>query len=142
MDPTVIATNLEIIDRVYGAFQRGDVPVIVNAFADDGVIDVAGASPLVPWHLLARGRAELPRYFAVFGASVEIAHFERVDTVASETSVVTRVHLRYRVRATGRTIDEHQVHWWTLSDGKVKAMSHFEDTAQVIGAVVQAKEDP
>lgn len=142
MDPTLIAKNLEIIDRVYGAFQRGDVPVIVEAFTEDGVMDFAGASPLVPWHLPARGRAELPRFFSVFSASVEITHFERVDTVASETSVVTRVHLRYRVRATGRSIDEHQVHWWTLDGGQVRAMTHFEDTAQVIGAVTRANQKP
>jgi ketosteroid isomerase-like protein len=114
----------------------------VNAFTEDGTIDFSGRSPRVPWHLPVRGHAELPRFFAVFARSVEVLQFERLSTVASETSVVSRVHLRYRVRATGRIIDEHQVHWWTLDDGRVQAMTHFEDTAQVIDAVTRMTAEP
>jgi hypothetical protein len=130
-----ITENSALVDRVYEAFMGGDVDAIVSAFAEDGVVEFAGASALVPWHLPARGRAELPRFFAVFAQEVEIQRFERVATVAAMDAVVSRVKMSYRVRATGRTIDEEQVHWWTIAEGRIVAMTHFEDTAQVIAAV-------
>jgi len=124
-----------VIDAVYAAFLRGDVSEVAARFREDGRVDFEGASRLVPWHLPARSRAELPRFFTAFAQSVDIERFEREATLTSSEEVVVRVHLRYRVRATGSVVDERQVHWWWLKDGQVQAMTHFEDTAQVVAAV-------
>ena len=135
MSNTTNDDNRAVIDEVYAAFLRGDADAVAARFDEDGRVDFEGASALVPWHVPAHGRGELPRFFAAFAKSVDIELFDREATLASSEEVVARVRLRYRVRATGAIVDERQVHWWWLENGQVKAMTHFEDTAQVIAAV-------
>ena len=132
--------NREVVDEVYAAFLRGDVSAVAARFSEEARVDFEGASTSVPWHLPARSRADLPRFFAAFTQSVDIELFEREATLASNEEVVARVRLRYRVRNTGARVEERQVHWWWLKDGQVQAMTHFEDTAQVIAAVRGANE--
>jgi len=129
------ADNVKLIERVYEAFLSGDVPAVVTEFAADGVIEFEGASPLVPWHERYRGAPALPKFFSTFAAAVEFERFDREAVVASADFVVVRAHLRYRVRSTGRVVDERQIHFWQVSNGKVSTMTHYEDTAQVIAAV-------
>ncbi len=128
--------NTELVKRIYAAFGSGDVPTIVDAFAPDGAISFEGASPAVPWHRTARGHGELPQFFAAIAATVEFEAFEPLAFVASDEVVAVRLHLRYRVKPTGKLVDEQQVHWWTLASGKVTDLRHFEDTRQVAAACV------
>ena len=128
-------TNVQTIQTIYAAFGRGDVPAILERCSDDAVVGFEGASPLVPWHGPWRGRSEIARFFETIGREVDFQAFEPRHVLGGASEVAVLVHLRYVVRATKKIVDELQVHWWSLQAGRVKALCHHEDTAQVISAV-------
>lgn len=127
-------SNLEIVQAAYTAFGRGDQAALREAFAPDATIAYAGASPATPWQAQVTGHDALPGFLAALAEHVEFESSQVVATCSSGDHVALRLHLRYRIRSTGRVIEEDQVHWWTLRDGKVTEMTHFQDSAQVIAA--------
>ncbi|HVV88763.1 MAG TPA: nuclear transport factor 2 family protein [Kofleriaceae bacterium] len=131
---TTDPSPLALIESIYAAFGRGDVATILGHTTADAVYDFAGGSPAVPWHGPWRGHDGVTTFFTRLGETVEFETFTPLAFAAGGDAVAVRLHLRYRIRATGRVVDEQQVHWWTLRGGKVAALRHFEDTAQVIAA--------
>ncbi len=123
--------DTELIQRVYAAFGKGDIATILAAFAADGAISFEGASARVPWHRPCRGHAEIPAFFAAVAESVDIEKFEPVSFVSTDGAVAVQLEIRYRVRRTGKQVEQRQVHWWTMKDGKIANLQHFEDTRQV-----------
>lgn len=126
--------DVSTIQAVYAAFGAGDIPGVLAHLTPDVSFTFAGASAEVPWHGPWNGAAEIPAFFTALGGAVTFDAFEPLHFAAGAGAVAARVHLRYRVHATGKTIDEDHVHWWTLRDGKVSGLVHFSDTAQVIAA--------
>jgi uncharacterized protein len=126
--------NVQLVQQIYAAFGKGDVATIAQHLAPDATFSFEGGSGEVPWHGPWRGSEEVSRFFAAIAANVEFEAFEPLAFTAGPDNVAVRLHLRYRVRSTDRRVDEQQVHWWTLTDGKVHTLTHFEDTAQVLAA--------
>jgi uncharacterized protein len=134
MSADEIDRNVQTIQTVYAAFGRGDVPAILARLAPDARFAFAGGAPEVPWHGPWQGAAAITRFFGVLAEAVELQAFEPLAFAASPDAVAVRLHLRYVVRATGKTVDEQQVQWWTIRDGRISELVHFEDTAQVVAA--------
>ena len=127
--------NVQIIQTIYGAFGRGDVPAILALCVPSAEFSFEGGSPAVPWHGPWKGHSGIGDFFSTIGRAVEFLSFEPRHFAASASEVAVLVHLRYRVRATDKIVDQLQVHWWSLADGEVTALRHHEDTAQVLAAV-------
>jgi ketosteroid isomerase-like protein len=127
-------SQLQTIHAIYTAFGKADVPAILTHVSGDAQFSFAGGSKDVPWHGPWRGHADIQRFFTALGEGVEFQTFEPLSFAEGSDAVAVRLHLVYKVRGSGRVVDEHQVHWWSLRDGKVVGLTHFEDTAQVIAA--------
>jgi len=128
-------TNVRTIQTIYEAFGRGDVPSIVERCSGDVEVSFEGGSATVPWHGPWRGHGGLGQFFSTLAETVEFQAFEPRHFTSSASAVAVLVHLRYKVRTTGKIVDELQVHWWSLRASKVVALHHHEDTAQVLAAV-------
>lgn len=126
--------NIQLIQNIYAAFGKGDFPAIAARLTADAEFSFEGGSAKVPWHGPWRGSEQVARFFAAISENVEFESFDPLSFAAGTDVVAVRLHLRYRVRRTARIVDENQVHWWTLKDDKVRALTHFEDTAQVLAA--------
>ncbi len=127
-------SNVQIVQAIYAAFGKGDVAAILARVTDEAEFSFEGGSSEVPWHGPFRGHDGLRRFFGSIAEEVEFQSFEPLAFAAGPDVVAARLHLRYRVRRTGRTVDENQVHWWSVKGGKVVGLVHFEDTAQVLAA--------
>lgn len=127
-------SQVQTIQAIYAAFGKGDVPTILAHLSADAEFSFAGGSRDVPWHGPWRCQEGVQRFFSAIAEGVEFKTFEPMSFAAGSDAVAVRLHLVYQVRRTGRLVDEQQVHWWTLRDGKVTSLTHFEDTAQVIAA--------
>lgn len=125
---------IRTIQTIYAAFGKGDVPAILENVTGDAEFSFAGGVGEVPWHGPWRGPDGIRRFFGAISEGVEFQAFEPLSFAAGPDVVAVRLQLAYRVRRSQRTVDEHQVHWWTFRDGKVASLTHFEDTAQVIAA--------
>ena len=131
---TAKGDNQEVVEAIYRAFGRGDVATVLARTAEDARWDFAVADSDVPWHAPATGRAEIEGFLATFGSHVTLSAFEPRRFIASGDEVIVDVRLAYLVKKTGKLVEIQQLHWWSLADGLVTRLRHFEDTAQVISA--------
>lgn len=129
-------SNVPAVQSLYAAFARGDLPGVLALVADDVDWGFNGGRPdLVPYHRPVRGKAELAGFFAALAEQVEFQDFTPGVVVDGGAHVVVEVHLRFALKATGRVVDQSQLHWWTFDpSGRVIRLVHYEDTAQVLAA--------
>lgn len=124
--------NVETIERIYGAFGRGDIDTIVQNVSDDTVwgFNVSGSD--VPWHAQVCGKENLPRFFEALLGNVEFRAFEPRAFIDSGEDVVAHVYMEYVVKRSGTPVNEEMLMWWRVGpDGKVTRLTHYEDTGQV-----------
>jgi uncharacterized protein len=134
---TETADRVETVQRIYEAFGRGDVPVILDALAEDvrwehwadWTPHRAGIAHLAP----RTGREGAGEFFAIVGRW-EIAEFAILDVMASERQVVAQVEIAATLPG-GRRLRDEELHLWTFDDdGRVSAFRHYVDTAKHIEA--------
>jgi ketosteroid isomerase-like protein len=126
--------HVKTIQSIYEAFGKGDLKTILGVVTDDTHWGYNGARSEVPWHGPYRNKQELPRFFESLAGEMAISKFEPRKFFAQGDDVFVHVAIAYKVNKTGKLVDEEQLHWWSLRDGKVARMVHFEDTAQVLAA--------
>ncbi len=128
--------NVKTVQGIYEAFGRGAVPDILASVTEATEWDFNGGLPEVPWHRPVSGKAALPGFFRSIAEHVEFERFEPKEMMPSGPHVLVDVRMAFRVKATGKRVEQQQLHWWTLDDARrVVRMRHFEDTAQVRDAV-------
>ncbi len=115
-------------------FAKGDVKFIVAKTEAGAVWDFNVAKSDVPWHRPVAGPEEVPDFLAVFSGNVDLETFEPRRFIADGDNVIVHLGLAYRVKATGNRVRQEQLQWWTVRNGKVHGLRHFEDTAQVQAA--------
>ena len=108
--------------------------LILANVARDTSWDFAVTASDVPWHAPVNGAEGVPRFLAALVENVAIEIFEPRRYIAADADVVVQVHFAFAVKKNGRRVEQDQLHWWTVRDGKVSKLRHFEDTAQVIAA--------
>ena len=125
-----MATNAEIIESLYEAFAKGDVPTVLGHF-----------DPQIEWN-----EAEGVRYAdrnpyrgpmavaeGVFGRIIsEVDQFAVVTAkfIDGGDTVVVEGRYKGKVKATGTMLDAQFAHVYTLSGGKVVRFQQYTDTGQ------------
>lgn len=123
-------TNIDIVQDIFAAFQRGDIPSMLNMF-DDNVEWIEPGAPVIPWAGAGKGAAE---FFRVMGETTEFLKFEPQQYVASGDRVVTVVSWEIRVKATGKSAYTDLALDFTLQNGKVTRFQAYFDTATLQAA--------
>jgi ketosteroid isomerase-like protein len=126
--------NTQLIQEIYGAFARGDVTGITSRVQPEARWDFNVTQSDVPWHVPVTGPAEVAKFIGAFVGNVQVEAFEPVRFIAAGDEVIVHLRLAYTVKKTGKRVEEEQLQWWTVREGKVARLRHFEDTAQVISA--------
>ena len=127
--------NVELIKRAYAAFQRNDMQAVLDLFADDVDFRHPMSTAIWPWAGNRRGRAQVAEFFAGLVEVEEFEHIEARDFIAQGDKVVVLFFERFRVKATGRRVDNELVQVFTLREGKVVQLCVYEDTAPIIAAL-------
>jgi ketosteroid isomerase-like protein len=122
--------KIQTVQAIYEAFGRGDVAAILDRLTDD--VDWASEpeSKVAPWHGVHKGKGEVPKFFEVLGATIEVTEFTPLAFTSNETDVMAVIRFAMRIPATGKqgAMDLH--HWFQFTpDGKVKRYRGTEDTA-------------
>ena len=123
--------HTETIQGIYSAFQRGDLPAILDRLADDVEWEYSITPLGVPWLERRRGRAEVPLFFASH-AAFDLHRFEPKTFLESGNIVVVLIDVDLTVKSTGRRVtEEDEVHvWYFDSRGRVSRFGHKVDTHQ------------
>lgn len=127
--------HTEIIKNMFAAFGRGDLPSVFACMHPDVVWDSRYAEG-VPLHGAWRGPDAIGEMFGRLFAAATIEAFVPEEFVAQGDKVVVLGHERVRVNASGRTYENRWVHVYALRDGKVAAVTTYNDSAAVRDAFV------
>ena len=121
-------SNAEIVQGMFAAFGKGDLPGVLSALAPEVEWRVGGPSE-VPYAGTRRGREQVKHFFEELGRAVEFQHFEPQEYVSEGNTVVVLGHEKLLVRASRQTIENGWVMVFTLRKGEVIRFREFNDTA-------------
>lgn len=121
-------SNLEIVQELYAAFGRGDLPAMFTLLDPNIQWDYSGPSE-IPWAGSFRGHDGVGKFLAAISANVEIERFESRSFITQGEHVVVLGFERVRVKQTGRVFEVYWAHAYTLSGGKIVTFREYTDTA-------------
>ena len=123
--------NIEFVKDLYAAFQRGDLPYIIERFGDlrdSGVVADSGRK--APWHFPMTGPKAVATYFEKLVGTMEPIRLEPRDLAAAGEYVYATLSQEWKVRATGKVLVwKDGAHRFRIRGGKVIEWRAFEDTA-------------
>lgn len=125
--------NRRVVQSVFEAFGRGDVPGVLSHVSEDVVWNAPGP-PHVPYYGERRGHAGATEFFVQLGSNVEFEMFEVGEFISEGDAVVVVGRERGRVRGTGKTFHNEWVLLFRLGGGKVTGFHCYDDTAAVAEA--------
>ena len=130
-------SNLEVVQGIYKAFGRGDVPAILEKLSDqvDWEYSYRQTPNPVPWLQPREDQAGVAKFFESL-STVEFHHFTPKAFLEGPGMVVGLFDLEFTVKATGkRVVETDEVHIWHFDEsGKVVRFRHCVDTYQHVMA--------
>lgn len=130
-------SNIEIVKEGYAKFGSGDIPGLLNLFADD----IEWQTPKVegaPFTGLCRGREAVGEFFALLGEAEDFTLFEPREFIDGGDKVVVLGTSNATIKSTGRTATTDWVHIFTVRDNKVTNFLEFFDSAAIERAYQKA----
>ena len=124
-------SNLEIIETIYEAFARRDVPTLLNLISPEIRITQSTA---LPWGGRYSGYSGLNNFFtSLVNHVASVIHIERaVD--AGESIVVTGRKKGF-VRANGQHFDVSIAHVWRMRNGRVIRFESYIENDSMLEAL-------
>ena len=127
--------NTALIQSVYDAFGRGDIPFILARLTDDVDWTMEGPS-IIPYGGKRRGVKEVIGFFEAL-ASTQTGHKLTINQMfAKGDMVATFGRFAATVTATGKSFDSVVAHLFTVRDGKIAGFVDIVDTAAMADAYV------
>ena len=124
-------SNTAVVQKVYDAFNAGDLQTVLANIAPDAEWINHGPSA-VPYFGTFTGR--IAEFFAAIGDTVTSGSAAIDQYLASGDTIVARGRWRATVRGTGAKIDADIVHFFAIRDGKIMSWNGYGDTAAVLAA--------
>lgn len=118
--------NLQVVQGVYAAFGRGDLPAVLGALSDVVEWRVTGASE-VPFVGTSCGPEEVAQFFTKLSQTVEFELFDPHEYFVSADKVVVLGRERGRVKSTGRYYESDWAMVFTIHQGKVARFCSYDD---------------
>jgi hypothetical protein len=125
---------LNVVQEVYGAFGRGDIPAILAKLTEDVAWVVEGRAGDYPTFGARHGPAGALEFFQALGATEDITAFEPQTFHPCGDTVLVQGRIGLKLKTNGRTLGYPWVHIFTVRDGKVAGFRELYDTAMVVEA--------
>jgi ketosteroid isomerase-like protein len=118
--------NIQLVESIFDAFGRGDIPYILDQLTDD-VRFQARLDPIVPWSGEYTGKSSVVNYFQALGGAVEVGEHPVNQLVAQDDTVVAIGDVNFRVRETGNHGSSSWIYVWKVRDGQIYDYEQFND---------------
>lgn len=125
-----MSNNIDIVRAGYGDFLSGNIPGVIERFADEFDFTVAGA-PEVPYARTYRNPADLMTFFQQLNETITMSVFEPREYFANGDRVLALGHYEGKVNRNDAPFAADWVMAWTLRDGKIVSMQEISDPAQL-----------
>jgi ketosteroid isomerase-like protein len=125
--------NQKLVEDIYAAFGRGDVPFILATLAHD--CDWHGTdAPEIPYSGRFRGPGEIVTFFQKMGGAIEVTAFSPKTFLSAGDVVSVTGSWSGTVRATGKSFTTNWAMRWVIRSGKVVIYDAVDDTAVTAAA--------
>jgi ketosteroid isomerase-like protein len=128
--------NVKIVQQMYRAFLRRDVPGIL-VHLDDDIIWIVPGSSAVPMDV-RKGLTEVRQFFETVKKMLEFRLFEPREYIAQGSRVVTLVRYEGWNKSTDREFAADSAMVWTVENGKAVAFQEYTDTEAFANTSVAA----
>src|SRR5713226_2449158 len=130
-------TPLEIVQKGYDYFGKGDIAGVVSLYADNSTftpqMGLEGKVPTVtPKGTFSK--AEMAGFFAALGQELEFTQWENRQWVADRNTVIVLGYYAGKNKRTGKAFSSEFCHVLTVSGDKVASFKEFTDTAAALEA--------
>ncbi len=127
--------NVEIVQNLYSAFAKGDVPAVLEKFHPKIEWNEAENFPYADGNPYIGPQAVLEGVFARLGAEWEYWNLiEQTYYEANSGEIIVTGRYKAKNKMTAKEINVQFVHMWTLEDGMVTKFQQYADTYQVVEA--------
>jgi ketosteroid isomerase-like protein len=117
--------NVEIVNEIFAAFGRGDVPFMISKLEPD-IHWFSYFDPIVPWGGDFSGKERVGEFFKAHD-SVEVLGFEPTEFVAQGDTVVALGFFSCRAKSTGKSATSKWVFIFKFRNGLVYSYEQFHD---------------
>lgn len=121
--------NIALIQNIYAAFGRGDVPAILEHVSEDVDWGIESQTSAAPWLGTGRGRAVVAKFFETLAKEAEFSRFEPSGFLASDDAVCCLIGYDSTLRKNGRKQTMNGIHHFTIKNGRITKWRGWEDTA-------------
>ena len=125
--------NVALIQSVYDAFKRGDLPFILARLTDDVDWTLEGPS-ILPFTGKRKGIAQVKEFFEALTGTQTNMKLTMGPLMAQGDQVSGLGRYSATVAATGKSFDSPVGHFFTVRDGKISAFVDLVDTAAMADA--------
>ncbi len=128
--------NVEIIQNLYAAFAKGDVPAVLQKFDPKIEWNEAENFPYADGNPYIGPQAVLNGVFARLGAEWEYWNLtDQTYYEANSGEIIVTGRYKAKNKKTAKEINVQFVHMWTLEDGMVTKFQQYADTYQTVEAM-------
>lgn len=123
---------VSVIQQIYAAFGRQDVPAILELVSETPDWEFVG-SPGLAYAGNRRSREQVGEFFAAVGQNDDVHVFEPREFIAAGDHVTVLGWEKATARDTGNPFATEWMHLFTVRDGKVTRWRGFFNTAARYG---------
>jgi hypothetical protein len=128
--------SVEVVKRAYAAFAEGDVPAVLEVFADD--IEWHEAEGMPYGGIYRGGEAVVQNVFGPISQDVEGFAVTPEEFMATGDTVAVVVSYTGTGKVSGKPLNLPVVHVWDIQDGKAVRFRQFVDTLKFADVVLAA----
>lgn len=123
--------NVALLQGLYDAFSRGDVPVVLGAMSPDINWHQAEGNPYNPSGSAWIGPdAVLNNLFVKLATEWDAFSVHPKRFLGAGDSVIVEARYTGTYKPTGKRMDAQVCHVWDVKDGKITKFQQYMDTAQ------------
>jgi uncharacterized protein len=126
--------NVELVQSLYAAFGRGEIPTIVNAVTPGSTWEIVGRASDFPTLGQRRGQDGVRSFFDDVAQNLDFSEFSPREFYATGDKVFVLGHYTATVKKTGKSFASDWIHVFTIRNSKITAFREFTDTAQAAEA--------
>jgi len=124
--------NVQVVQEMYEAFGRGDVPAVLGAMEADVQWREAEGNPYqMSGEAWVGTDAILQNLFMKIGTEYDAFTVHPKDFHDAGDTVVVEGRYTGTYKATGKTLDAQYCHVFKIRNGKLASFQQFVDTAQM-----------
>ncbi len=128
-------TNVEIVEKAYADFARGDAAAILAALTEDVTWTMEGPE-ILPYAGTSVGPASVAKFFEALATTQSEHKLTMTEFVSEGDRVASFGRYAAVVNATGKRFDSAVAHVFTIRDGKISRFQDYGDTAAMAAAYV------